>query len=132
HSGGLWSNTCCSHPQPGEATAEAASGRLAEEMGLACPLRHCFSFLYRHEFSNGLTEHELDHVFLGVCGDEPAPDPREIAAWRWLSTGELQAELSAQPEDFSYWFRLVWREVLACQEHRSSQAESGLLRSGAA
>src|SRR5688500_17545375 len=46
HSGGLWTNTCCSHPMPGENTDSAASRRLVEEMGFRCPLEHVFSFIY--------------------------------------------------------------------------------------
>jgi len=65
HSGGLWSNTCCSHPRPGENLKDAAHRRLQEEMGFDCSLREVFSFLYKKSFDNGLTEHELDHVFFG-------------------------------------------------------------------
>ena len=62
HSGGLWTNTCCSHPRPGELTLEAAQRRLHEEMGLTCPLREVENFIYRAEFENGLIEHEYDHL----------------------------------------------------------------------
>jgi len=116
HSGGLWSNTCCSHPQPGEASALAASERLMEEMGLHCPLEHRFTFLYRHRFGNGLLEHELDHVYLGVCDQAPAPDPLEIVEWRWVDTRQLTAEVARTPENFSYWFRLAWRRALTEHE----------------
>jgi isopentenyl-diphosphate delta-isomerase len=107
HCGGLWSNTCCTHPRPGEAPHAAARRRLREELGIAAPLRFAFSFIYRHTFDNGLTEHELDHVFWGrVASETPAPfDPSEVAAVRWVSRAELDAELAHAPERFTYWFR---------------------------
>lgn len=66
HSGGLWTNACCSHPLPGEAVEAAAHRRLSEEMGFDCPLRELFQFTYRTEFDNGLIEHEYDHVWTGT------------------------------------------------------------------
>lgn len=66
HSGGLWTNACCSHPQPGEETLAAAENRLVEEMGIRVPLTKAFDFSYRAEFDNGLTEYEFDHVFTGT------------------------------------------------------------------
>src|SRR5215468_430433 len=63
HSGGLWTNACCSHPHPGEATHAAALRRLKEEMGFETSLKKAFDFVYKTSFDNGLTEHEFDHVF---------------------------------------------------------------------
>ncbi|MFT4022708.1 MAG: isopentenyl-diphosphate Delta-isomerase [Flavihumibacter sp.] len=60
HSGGLWTNACCSHPFPGEAVEDAARRRLKEELGFTVPLTHLFSFIYKAPFDNGLTEHEYD------------------------------------------------------------------------
>src|SRR5256885_16185610 len=71
HSGGLWSNACCGHPRPGESVESAASRRLMEEMGVDCKLRKLFEFVYRVDFSNGLTEHEYDHVLVGIFDGEP-------------------------------------------------------------
>jgi len=67
HSGGLWSNTCCSHPGPGERPIDAAHRRLEEEMGFDCPLTGGYAFTYRVDVGNGLVEHEFDHVFVGQC-----------------------------------------------------------------
>ena len=75
HSGGLWSNTCCSHPRPGESVHEAAQRRLQEEMGLDCSLQLALSFTYRKELGNGLSEYEYNHVFLGQFNGTPAPNP---------------------------------------------------------
>ena len=64
HCGGLWTNTCCSHPRENETVQEAANRRLQEEMGMQCDLTPIFSFVYKANFENGLTEHEFDHVLL--------------------------------------------------------------------
>src|ERR1700740_2951379 len=66
HSPGLWTNTCCSHPRPGEKTIDAAKRRLMEEMGFECELHPAFSFIYKAELDNNLTEHEFDHVYFGL------------------------------------------------------------------
>ena len=118
HSGGLWSNTACGHPRPGEATREAARRRLREEMGLDCELREAFAFLYRAELGGALVEHEYDHVFVGVGETEPAPDPSEVEEWRWVSMGELRRALAEEPQRYSYWLKLAvegdhWRKLYA-------------------
>src|SRR5205085_4273578 len=84
HSAGLWSNTACGHPRPGEPTEAAAHRRLREEMRFDCALRPAFQFLYRAELSGGLVEHEYDHVFVGEFDDEPVPDRAEVEDWRWV------------------------------------------------
>lgn len=112
HSAGLWSNACCSHPRPGEETHAAAARRLYEEMRLSCPLRHVHAFTYRVSFPNGLTEHEYDHVFVGVTDRDPAPDPQEADAWKWVAAAELQAGLAQYPERYTYWLRVALNDVL--------------------
>ena len=107
HSAGLWSNTACGHPRPGEATRDAARRRLREEMGIDCELRRAFGFLYRAEFDNRLVEHEYDHVFVGRFDGVPAPDASEVEAWRWLSVRQLRWELKGRPEEYSYWLSVV-------------------------
>jgi isopentenyl-diphosphate Delta-isomerase len=111
HSGGLWTNTCCSHPRPDEDVAQAAHRRLREEMGFDCDLRAAFTFVYRAELDRGLTEHEYDHVFLGEFSGEPALDPDEAAAWRWVEPAALNSELAAEPQDFTVWFRIAWKQL---------------------
>ncbi|MDH3271669.1 MAG: isopentenyl-diphosphate Delta-isomerase [Gemmatimonadota bacterium] len=112
HSPGLWSNTCCGHPRPGEPVVDAAQRRLFEEMGFACPLGFEFSFLYRAELGNGLTEHELDHVLTGRFSGEPRPDPSEVGAWRVASVAEVQAELASDPAAYSAWFPLAFQGLI--------------------
>ena len=81
HSGGLWTNTCCSHPSPGEFLIKSAQNRLKEEMGISTSLSPLFSFIYKAEFDNGLIEHELDHVFIGTFNANPLPNPEEVGEW---------------------------------------------------
>ncbi len=118
HSGGLWSNTCCGHPRPGEATAAAAQRRLREEMNFDCELRAAFGFLYRAELAGQLVEHEYDHVFIGAFDGVPAPDAAEVEDWRWLSMPELRRELLARPGAYTYWLRIAlatteWQQLEA-------------------
>ena len=107
HSGGLWSNTACGHPRPGETTLAAARRRLREEMGFDCELSRAFGFLYRAEFDNRLVEHEYDHVFVGRFDGVPAPDASEVEAWRWLSVRQLRRDLNERPDEYSYWIGVV-------------------------
>jgi isopentenyl-diphosphate delta-isomerase len=110
HSPGLWSNTCCGHPRPGEDVADAAARRLGEEMGFRTDLRPRFRFVYRAELPPGLVEHELDHVFAGAFEGEPRPDPSEVDAWRWIDLGELAREIAARPDAFTAWLRILMAE----------------------
>lgn len=113
HAGGMWSNTCCSHPAPGEHTGEAAVTRLAFEMGVDAAIEPAFVFTYRAEFDNGLVEHEVDHVFVGRFEGTPNPNPAEVCEWRWVDTDALFGELDAHPERFTPWFREVAERVAA-------------------
>jgi isopentenyl-diphosphate Delta-isomerase len=113
HSGGLWTNTCCSHPRPGEATLDAACRRLEEEMGMKLPLQRVFSFRYRSRFEDGLWEHELDHVFIGYSDEDPVPDQREVGAWRWVPVEQIAREMASDPDRFTVWFREPFQEIVA-------------------
>ena len=107
HTAGLWSNTCCGHPRPGEETAAAAERRLGEEMGFHCELTPLFDFVYRVELHPGLWEHEFDHVFVGRYDGDPIPDPSEVGDWRWVAMRDLRREVRERPEEFTPWFRIV-------------------------
>ena len=116
HSGGLWSNTACGHPRPGEQTNAAARRRLREEMRFDCELHKAFDFLYRVELAGALVEHEFDHVFIGEYAGVPAPDPAEVEDWRWITMTELRRDLRARPALYSPWLKLAieghnWRRV---------------------
>lgn len=111
HSGGLWTNACCSHPRRGEAPAQAATRRLREELGLYCQAKPLFHFIYRSEFSNALIEHELDHVCVGYSDQLPKPNPKEVASYRYISTEALELEMKLHPENFTVWFRICFEQV---------------------
>lgn len=116
HFPGLWTNACCSHPRPGEGTADAAHRRLQEELGFDCPLQERFQFEYQATSeAEGLTEHELDHVFTGIYSGAVDYDPEEVGNVRWVAPADLEREVSEHPETFTPWFKLardrVWRDL---------------------
>ena len=108
HSGGLWTNACCSHPLPGESVEAAAHRRLSEELGIDCYLTSLFAFQYRTAFDNGLTEHEYDHVLLGQYDGPLLPDASEVADYRYLSLPEIDQLLNTMPQAFTSWFHLAY------------------------
>ncbi len=112
HSGGLWTNACCSHPRPGESPQEAAERRLKEEMGISAPVTFRFMFQYRAELENGLVEHELDHVFFATYAGPVRPDPEEVQDHAWYSLDAITTELEHHPERFTPWFRLCWDRIV--------------------
>lgn len=113
HGGGLWTNTCCSHPRPGETPLAGAARRLREEMGFACELRPAFAFLYRAEVGCGLVENEYDHVLTGGFAGTPLPAPDEVGAWQAVAPAELLADVARRPAAYSVWFRLALSELRA-------------------
>ncbi|MGB9577160.1 MAG: isopentenyl-diphosphate Delta-isomerase [Candidatus Micrarchaeia archaeon] len=112
HSGGLWTNTCCSHPRPGEKLDEAIHRRLVEEMGFDCPLKEVFSFVYQVKFENGLFEHELDHVYIGKFDGDPKPNPAEVMDWKWVDLRELRGDIKRNPDNYTYWFKEAIDKVI--------------------
>lgn len=117
HSGSLWTNTCCGHPRPGEDVAAAAQRRLAEEMGFSTPLAALGTIQYRAAFDNGLTEHEVVHVFRGLHDGPVNPDPREAESYDWRTLHDIRRDIARAPERYSFWFReyvnAKWPTVLA-------------------
>jgi isopentenyl-diphosphate delta-isomerase type 1 len=111
HSGGLWTNSCCSHPREGETTLEAAHRRLQEEMGFDCPLEARFNFIYRAELDQGLTEYELDHVFTGIHEGEIHLNTVEVMEYRYISWADLDAELTEDASQYTEWFKIALPEV---------------------
>jgi isopentenyl-diphosphate Delta-isomerase len=111
HSGGLWSNTCCTHPRPGERSEDAAIRRLREEMGFTCPVRLRFETIYRAEVSDGLIEHEYDHIFIGRFDGEPEPNEAEVVEYRWVESADVAEELDEAPERYTPWFRLLFSRI---------------------
>ncbi len=105
HSGGLWTNTCCGHPRPGENTEDAAQRRLEEEMGMKVPLREIDTFTYHVDFGTGLFEHEYDHVFIGQFNGPPTPNPDEVMDWKWMSVPDLRKALQDDRDQYTYWIK---------------------------
>lgn len=112
HSGGLWTNTCCSHPREGEATIEAAHRRLQEEMGFDCEIKKAFDFIYKKELDKGLTEHELDHVFIGEFEGEFRFNPEEDNAVAYVPVQEVLDEVVRNPQKYTEWFKICLSEVI--------------------
>lgn len=111
HSNGLWTNTCCTHPYPGESVFEAARRRLVEEMGIVCNVTWLFTFIYKEKLDNDLTEHELDHVFFGTTDSEPIINTSEVEGWKKISFNDLQNDVKQSPESYTCWFREFYEKV---------------------
>lgn len=107
HSAGLWSNTCCGHPRPGEQILGAAERRLKYEMGLNCPLEEVGSFIYRVDVGNGLIEHEFDYILVGRSEAHPILNLEEASDCRLTGLAELGREMDSFPEAFSCWLRII-------------------------
>ena len=123
HSGGLWSNTCCGHPRPGELPLEAAKRRLWEEMGIRCKLEKVFHFTYKVALDNAITEHEFDHVFVGRFNGIANPNPLEAAGWKWINMDVLIKDVTEHPEHYTFWFKTVLEAVLHYEEVSSTTHE---------
>lgn len=108
HSGGLWTNTCCSHPFPHESTIAGAHRRMVEEMGFDTPLEAIFTLRYKSDVGNGLIENEYDHIYLGHYSDAPILNPDEVMAFRYTSIPEISRWLKERPQDFTAWFHLAF------------------------
>ena len=112
HSGGLWTNTCCSHPRLGESTPDAAYRRLKEEMGISCLLDTVFTFSYKATLTATITENEFDHVFFGLSDEVPFPDSAEVNAFKYMSLITLKQELIDHPDDYTQWLNICFEQVM--------------------
>ena len=111
HSGGKWTNTCCSHPRLGEETLDAANRRLLEEMGMKCDLQYAFNFTYKAELLDGIEEHEYDHVYFGISDELPVPDPEEVSAYKYLSMDVLSKDIEQNPNEYTEWLKICFKQV---------------------
>ena len=111
HSGGLWTNACCSHPRPGEETSDAALRRLKEEMGFQVPLKKVFDFIYKTEFDNGLQEFEFDHVFTGIYNGIISPDTGEVEDFCFKEINEIRESLLSHPQKYTAWFHIAFHKM---------------------
>ena len=108
HSGGLWTNTCCSHPRDGENIIDAGKRRLFEEMGIKTDLKVAFNFTYKAELENGLIEHEYDHVLIGEFNDSPILNKDEAEDWKWISIEEVGKDIIENEKDYTVWFVIAF------------------------
>jgi isopentenyl-diphosphate delta-isomerase len=111
HSGGLWTNTCCSHPRSGEDIVAAGKRRLQEEMGFECEIEPVLSFIYKANLDNELTEHEFDHVLIGKYNDAPVPNSEEVANWKFYNLEDLAKDLAQNPERYTVWFQKIFEQT---------------------
>jgi isopentenyl-diphosphate Delta-isomerase len=112
HSGGLWSNSCCSHPRPQKDITKEAELRLQYEMGLRCKLIFTEKFHYQAKCTGNITENEWDYLFIGQLDSKPQLNPNEAMAYRWINLEDLQLELQTQAHIFTPWLHLALEKVI--------------------
>ena len=108
HSGGLWTNTCCSHPREGEEILDAAKRRLIEEMGIDTSLRKVHDFIYKAELDNDLTEHEFDHVLYGIYSEDPIINKDEADDFKWIDMDSLNEDIKTNGNNYTIWFKIAF------------------------
>ena len=108
HSGGLWTNTCCSHPREGEEILDAAKRRLIEEMGIDTSLRKVHGFIYKAELDNDLTEHEFDHVLYGIYNEDPIINKDEADDFKWIDMDSLNEDIKTNGNNYTIWFKIAF------------------------
>ncbi len=111
HSGGLWTNACCSHPYEGEDTKAAAEKRLQEEMGFTLPLTKAFEFIYKAPFDNGLTEYEYDHVFTATFNGDVTPNSDEVMDFCYMSMNDVKQSIQSHPHKYTEWFKIAFPKL---------------------
>ncbi len=107
HSPGLWTNACCSHLLPGKSMEQCAHERLSYEMGFDCELTELFTFHYKATFSNGLTENEIDHVYIGKYSGVVDHNSAEVDDYNWIKLHDILENMDDHPEKYTYWFRYI-------------------------
>ena len=119
HSGGLWTNACCSHPRKGETIEQAASRRTREELGCEPELQKIHTFIYKAALDNNLTEHEFDHVLVGNYEGEMNPNVNEVSEIVYLPIQQIRQEMNKQPDKFTVWFKIIFEEVISLLQLRA-------------
>jgi isopentenyl-diphosphate delta-isomerase len=107
HSGGLWTNACCSHPLPDESMEVATQRKLKQEMGIDLKTEYAYKFIYNTNLDSGLIEHEYDHVFTGIFDGEPIINKHEVEDWKYVSPDQLKQDVKLNPQNYTYWFKLI-------------------------
>jgi isopentenyl-diphosphate delta-isomerase len=128
HSGGLWANSCCGHPRPGERTLAAARRRLNEEIGIEDPLTFGFFARYHADLDHGLQENELVYVYFGRLRTRPKPNPAEVAKLEFVSVNELTRRIKQKPQAYAFWLRHYFHkhraEIALCAAKAAREHES--------
>ncbi|MEL7429222.1 MAG: isopentenyl-diphosphate Delta-isomerase [Pseudomonadota bacterium] len=109
HCGGMWANTCCTHPHMGEDIQTAVARRLDEELGITIAAQEKRIVEYSADVGNGLWERERVHMFRAEADKNTLRynlNPEEVAAIRWVSRADLVEEINTYPERFTPWFRI--------------------------
>jgi isopentenyl-diphosphate Delta-isomerase len=117
HNASLWTNTCCSHPLPGENVLNAACRRLSEEMGFTTKLSPAFNFIYNATFDNGLTEYEFDHVFTGIYDGEIKVDKTEVSDYCYKNLHDISYSLKTHPQKYTEWFKIALPQIKIFHEN---------------
>lgn len=112
HSGGLWSNACCSHPSAVTNIENDLKERLRYEMGIDANVKWLFDHRYYAVLDNSLIENEYDHVFIGYFEGVPVPNRKEVDDWRWASFSEIEGGITNNPEIFTPWFKQIFEKFL--------------------
>lgn len=121
HCGGLWTNTCCGHPRPGQQTMMAAENRLLEEMGFTQPLTYAGMFHYQVDFENDLSENEVDHVFYAYYNEQAIePNADEVEAFEWVLTDDLLADIECTPLRYTPWLKQALNLALGKVENENT------------
>jgi isopentenyl-diphosphate Delta-isomerase len=107
HSGGLWTNTCCSHPSPHESIEQAAKRRLKEEMGIEVQPTFAYKFIYKTNLDKNLIEHEVDHVLTAQFDGAPLVNEAEVEDWKYVNLKDLQSDVQINPHLYTEWFKLI-------------------------
>jgi len=112
HSPGLWTNTCCSHPMPGESIDSAANRRLMEEMGMSCVMVKAFDFIYKAQLDQDMVEHEFDHVFFGTTEESPVINEAGVGDWKWMPLYDVYIDVQLNPARYTEWFKIALPNVM--------------------
>ena len=113
HSGGLWTNACCSHPRYMETLTEAVPRRMQEELGINTEVREIFSFVYFHRFSETCAEYQYDHVFVGKWDEKVIPNPQEISETAWVELSDLEYKMMREPDRYTSWFMIAAPKIFS-------------------
>lgn len=126
HSGGLWANSCCSHPQPHEPVYDAVQRRVGEELGIAQQLNltSLEPIIYKAHLDSGLTEFEYDHLFLSYDFIHPfRVNSNEVSEVKWVNEKDIDLELQSDPEKFAAWFPYVFAKIKEYQQSQSVKTQ---------